>query len=350
MKKLIPFFIISFLFISCMSIDPVTPENLAKERDLEIYTTASDPLNLTDIFKKEFKKRGYAFHVVKSASSIPKNVSQKEATGSGFIVSPDGNIITNAHVIDNYETIFVIKDDKEYIANVIAKDQNNDLALINAPDLKVDDFLSIISLTEMKPGDKIYCIGYPLNSVLGNEARITDGIISAKSGIAGNNSIFQISAPIQPGNSGGPVINQEGNVVGVVVSKLDDLYGFVASGSIPQNVNFAIKSDIVNVLFADYLVKNKNKHTLSDAINCSVLIKNKNIIPEKNPKQNCYLKFEYNYVYDVVHYTLTLIKFELYDSETNELIESYNWTGMSFSGAETIAQKTVNDFLNKLEK
>ena len=103
-------------------------------------------------------------------------------------------------------------------------------------------------------------MGYPLAFVLSAEPRVTTGTVSAVSGIQGDCRVFQIEASVQPGNSGGPLLDDRGHVIGVVNSRLNDLAMVEATGSIPQNVNFAIKSSIVQI----FLDANKISYSTSD--------------------------------------------------------------------------------------
>ena len=96
----------------------------------------------------------------------------------------------------------------------------------------------------MRTGEDIAVYGFPLSGALSSNGNFTTGLIAATTGMQDNSSLLQISAPVQPGNSGGPVFDHSGNVVGVVVAKLNALAVAAAVKDIPQNVNFAIKSTV----------------------------------------------------------------------------------------------------------
>ncbi|MDX2001275.1 MAG: serine protease [Chitinophagales bacterium] len=156
-------------------------------------------------------------------------INTKKATGpkSGtcFLISDKGYFITNYHVVENAKEITIKGIDGDfttkYGATVIAEDQSNDLALLKISNKNVQFSLPpfAIRTTGIAQGEKIYAYGYPLTTAMGNEIKLTDGIISAKSGVQGDASKFQISAAVQPGNSGGPLIDEQGNVIGVVYAK-----------------------------------------------------------------------------------------------------------------------------------
>jgi S1-C subfamily serine protease/Holliday junction resolvasome RuvABC ATP-dependent DNA helicase subunit len=162
------------------------------------------------------------------------------SSGTGFFVTVDGYVVTNAHVVEGYEDAKVVCGLAEPIpAQVLARDAANDLALLKV-DITSDHVATLRA--GVRIGEEIAAFGYPLQGMLAAGGNFTFGNVSALAGFKNDSGLIQISAPIQPGNSGGPVVDQNGNVIGVVVSNL----GSHAKGT-AQNVNFAIK---VNVLTA----------------------------------------------------------------------------------------------------
>lgn len=164
------------------------------------------------------------------------------ASGSAFFVNNKGNIVTNNHVIERCSgPVKVLYNKKEYTAKVIAKDGTLDLAVLNS-DVKPNQYLKL----SKKSGDKldrVVAAGYPLGYKISDELKLTAGIVSATKGWKDNINEFQIDAALNPGNSGGPVVNDAGNLFGVAVAGLTDR----------QNLNFAIKSKAVK----DFLDVNK---------------------------------------------------------------------------------------------
>jgi S1-C subfamily serine protease len=170
----------------------------------------------------------------------------KVASGTGFFVSPQGHIVTNEHVIDGCTETKVHMKGKMYPSIMLAKDVKNDLALLqisNKPD-------TYFELNKGNPEllDDIFVAGYPFGNRLSSSLKITRGIVSSESGLADNFSEIQIDAALQPGNSGGPILNEYGNVVGVAVAKLDAEFALEEFGSLPENTNFGIKVSIVKSL------------------------------------------------------------------------------------------------------
>lgn len=152
--------------------------------------------------------------------------SAKLASGTGFGITRDGIIVTNFHVIDGAKTIKIrgVNSDfsKVYNAKLLFSDKNNDLALIQIDDEKFTLFDTIpytIKTGLAGVGENIFVLGYPLRATMGDEVKLTNGIISSKTGFQGDISLYQISAPVQPGNSGGPLFDSEGNVIGIVNAK-----------------------------------------------------------------------------------------------------------------------------------
>lgn len=177
----------------------------------------------------------------------PQQVRKEKgyATGTGFFVTNDGLIVTNFHVIEESKDITVIDtiNNKEYKAVVVQSDPSNDIAI-----LKIDAQSTQVPLSDRfntLKGDEVFTLGYPLVSIQGQEQKATFGHVNSLSGIKGDIRYAQIDVPIQPGNSGGPLFNNKGEVVGVTSATLNQLNTLKASGAIPQNVNFAVKVDYV---------------------------------------------------------------------------------------------------------
>lgn len=171
------------------------------------------------------------------SASLCEQLQQAEWTGSGFAIS-DGFIATNYHVINGAKTIRIRgvngKMNEAYKGYVVASDREHDLAIIRIVDKEFKKFDAIpycIGKSVPEVGDDVFVLGYPKTNTMGQEVKLTDGLISAASGFKGDKSMFQISAPVQPGNSGGPLFNSEGNVIGIVCAKHADT----------ENANYAIK-------------------------------------------------------------------------------------------------------------
>lgn len=159
-------------------------------------------------------------------------------SGSGFFIS-DRIIATNYHVVDNAQEIkIVVKDGtevKSYAAKVLVTDKTNDLALVSITDKEFNGVWDIpysLYLDTKEVGTSIFSMGYPMSNILGGEVKITDGIINSKTGYEGDIATYQISSPIQPGNSGGALFDKNGVLVGITNA------GVLSA----QNVGYAIKA------------------------------------------------------------------------------------------------------------
>lgn len=161
-------------------------------------------------------------------------------TGTGIFVTADGWLVTNAHVAGAGSRVMIKQGEQLLPAVLKQTDAANDLAL-----LKVEgefNALPIESSRSAALGASVFTIGFPNPSLQGFSPKMTKGEISSLAGAQDDPRYFQVSIPIQPGNSGGALVDASGNVVGVVTAKIDDLAAIQTSGAIPQNVNYAIKS------------------------------------------------------------------------------------------------------------
>ena len=199
-----------------------------------------------------------------SPSPAPTPAPQQEEprmakSGTGFFVTNDGRAITNAHVVRDCSEIHVGTGQGNFVdANLVARDTTNDLAL-----LKVDfNSTHVASLRfAVRLGENVEAFGYPLSQVLATTGNFTTGNVTALAGIGDDSRYIQISTPIQPGNSGGPLLDENGNLVGIVTSKLNVISALKNVGDIPQNVNFAIKASVA----ANFLQDNSVKFQIGEA-------------------------------------------------------------------------------------
>lgn len=175
------------------------------------------------------------------ANSQKQDKSQEsfnQWSGTGFALK-DGYIVTNYHVIEGANSITIQgvngNFNIQYNTSIVGTDKINDLALLKVTDPTFKGFGIIpysISSAISEVGEEIFVLGYPLTSTMGDEIKLTTGIISSKTGFQGDIALYQISAPIQPGNSGGPLFDKNGNVIGIVSAKHKDA----------ENVGYAVKT------------------------------------------------------------------------------------------------------------
>lgn len=157
------------------------------------------------------------------------------SSGSGVVVAPN-LVLTNDHVVSGCQQIKLT--DQQVAGRKIGGDSATDLALIST-DLQQSEFVLFAPGSTARLGQDVVVAGFPFGDVLGS-LNVTTGSVSADSGPRNNRSLFQVSAPVQPGNSGGPVLDSNGHLLGLVVSRMADLPTLEQYGSLPQNINFAI--------------------------------------------------------------------------------------------------------------
>ncbi|MBT3748109.1 MAG: trypsin-like serine protease [Bacteroidetes bacterium] len=161
------------------------------------------------------------------------------SSGTGFAINNSGYILTNNHVIENAGTITVKGINSDFRtsleARVVVRDKNNDLALLKIIDEThmMTSTPYVLNPTLSEVGETVFALGYPLRATMGDEIKLTNGIISSRTGFQGDVTSYQVSVPVQPGNSGGPLFDSNGNVIGVISSK--------HIGA--ENVSYAIKID-----------------------------------------------------------------------------------------------------------
>lgn len=176
---------------------------------------------------------------------------QGNLIGTAFAVTDQGHFVTAFHVVKGQSELYVVNMEQKKLhrAELLASDEANDLALLKttfaAKPLRLSQWSSVPT------GLEVFVIGYPQPKLLGTSKKITTGIINGSRG-SDNSRLFQTSAEVQKGNSGGPVLAPDGSVVGVVTSKLNALTVAEKTKDLPQNVNFALKSSVL----AEFLSQN----------------------------------------------------------------------------------------------
>ena len=228
--------------------------SLAKERNLSCGIKQNNSQNI--ILENDDKKN----------KKINKEAS---FSGSGFFISKLGYILTNNHVVSNCKKITIGENvDNQYEAQLLNADKKNDLALLRTTtsDLASSETKSLIKKLstqklgieivplataglmrsdDVELGEDIVVAGFPYGDIFSKDIKVTFGNVNSTKGVGDDSSQFQIQAPVQIGNSGGPIYDKYGNIVGVVVAQLDKLKMAKTIGSLPENVNFGIKASTV---------------------------------------------------------------------------------------------------------
>lgn len=184
-----------------------------------------------------------------SGKSRPSGENKLKGTGSGFLMTNSGLIVTNYHVVEDANRIEIAFPEKNITKTAIIriKDKKNDLVILEIKDFSYSVIsnqpipFSFADANSIKIGQEVFTLGFPLGDIMGTKSRLSTGRINSLFGIQDDPRLLQVSNPLQPGNSGGPLFNYKGELVGIVVSSLSSKYFYENVGIIPQNVNFAIK-------------------------------------------------------------------------------------------------------------
>jgi S1-C subfamily serine protease len=350
----------------CATVHGATKDNasFAKYKKVYLLKFHDDPRRIMPNVQQRLAALG--FEVVVADEHSPIGGRQ----GTGFIISPDGYLLTSAHVVGKQPEATVWLDGTQYAAEVVYAEGDVDddedpddedleeledrrgikaameASLNSKRNRPIDEDISEqdLALLKIQPpgqpltvasfarepeyrmGQEVYTIGYPLTDILGDKPRLNKGLISSTVGIRDNPQFVQMSAEIQPGNSGGPLLNQDGQVVGIVQMTLDPMSVLEQTGSsLPQNVNFAAKQAVIT----EFLARAKEKAAPSlrqgeampfDEVQRAIVQVHSGRVPEgfkQEPKLVCAVS--YSYLGDVWHRFQTL-DIVFHDHDTQEAL------------------------------
>lgn len=211
-------------------------ELAGKNRDIVSRRMSPEQIAEAQRLTREWKP-GQHTESSSSTGGTSGGAMEKALTGTAFVVSSQGHLLTNRHVVGNCQQVRLAGSDKPL--RVLPQDEANDLALLQMTD-KPKAVAVFRATNDLRQGEDIAAYGYPLLGALAAGGNLSPGVVSALAGLGNNTSQIQITAPVQQGNSGGPVLDGKGQVVGVVVQKLNAVKVAKLTGDVPQNVNFAI--------------------------------------------------------------------------------------------------------------
>jgi S1-C subfamily serine protease len=217
--------------------DENAKKNIAVERLLTRQQIAEGQRLARNFKPREMPSEG------SDSSSAGIARTRPESSGTGFFITEDGYLITNEHVAGNGAQVRLVTSAGLISAKVIKTDAANDLALLKAEGKFTA--LPVAASRSMKLGGTVATVGFPNIGLQGFAPKFARGEIGSLSGLEDDARYFQISVPVQPGNSGGALVDERGNVVGVVSGKLNPKATLFTSGSLPENVNYAVKSSFL---------------------------------------------------------------------------------------------------------
>ena len=348
MKRLfyITILAITILFCSCQTAkeeftDFRFPKSTTMDGTVFWIDLENDPLDLSATIASALENRGFEVRLVSGIDKIQDyDDIATVRTGTAFSVSAN-MLVTNSHVVGNAEKVKVLYDGKFVDADIVLNEADIDIAVLKLDDIEFPYAFDIGKVPEK--GSDISVMGYPLPEVMGHECKLTNGIINAVSGLDDTVTKMQISAEIQPGNSGGPVFTDDFTVVGVATEKLSDFYAMYNVGTIPQTVNYAIKGEVLDFVLKDLITENSNAEkvdNLEKAEQAVFLVEsgNDNLIYDD-------ILINISYVYDFLpesiglfttwpedSYFVESMVVSLFDSSGNELGKL---TESSYAGEET---------------
>ena len=233
------------------------------------------------------------FTLMVAVLAMSAGIAYGQASGTGFFITTDGYFVTNQHVVESAKSLVIrTANGKSYPAEVVRVDSANDLAILKAEG--TFRALPVQNSQSVRRGDKVFTLGFPNPFLQGVEPKYTDGVISSLTGVRDKPNNYQISVALQPGNSGGPLISSQGNVVGIVVAKLNVEAALKSAGAMPENVNYAVKSNYLlelistlpNVRTAMLAVRLKPVGDMSDLAvlaEAAVGLVKVELIPENKP-------------------------------------------------------------------
>lgn len=232
------------------------------ERALDTRIAAESEMTPAEIAEAQRLSSGWKVGTVLARESgsagagkqpaLPGSLTKKN-TGTAFIVNAAGHAITNHHVVEGCTEVRA--ESRDGVVKVVTSDVINDLAQLQIPGAVSAQATIASEPAKLRQGEDIVVFGFPLNAVLSSGGNLTPGVVSALTGLGNNTNQIQITAPIQPGSSGSPVINRKGEVVGVVSMKLSDSKMAKATGQVGQNVNFAVSGQTLKTFLDTHKVE-----------------------------------------------------------------------------------------------
>ena len=209
----------------------------------------TSPLPAAELYRRARK----SVVVLSSLYYCTKCTRLHATVAGGVVVGNSGEVLTNAHVVDDLSRVRVMTRTGTLPAWVVHRDTSNDLALLKVTGSFKS--LPVISSSRLREGNKVFTFGHPNPDIQGLDPVHTAGDIIRLAGVGDDPRTLQISAAIQPGNSGGPLVNEHGNVVGVVVARAGALKLLAKNATLPQNVNYAVRSTRLLLLLEEHIPK-----------------------------------------------------------------------------------------------
>ena len=279
-----------------------------------------DPRKAIPKVAERLKALGFDVHMPTAGEPIATQ-------GSGLVVDTNGAVLTCAHVLSGKSNATVWIGGARFDANVVRADTNRDIAILRLqPSTNIFTPLTFAAETNLSMGQDVFAMGFPLSDVLGRSPRLTKGLLSSTVGMEDDTNFVQISAEVQSGSSGGPLLNERGEVIGLVSSTLNPVSVLLRTGgTLPQNVNFAAKGSVVR----DFLSESKITPRVAmsgasangfDKVKESIaLVRAGYVSPEGLRKKEMVCNVKYAYFWDV-WYRFRAFQIDFIDFKTGDQI------------------------------
>ncbi len=310
---------------------------------MTLFEPSADPRGVQPKVVSFLQSMGFEVVLLKKDQSF-------EPQGSGFVLSREGHILTCAHLVKDKKDATVWISGKRFEADVIKQDVEKDLAIlkIRPPGGLVLKPLKVAGEDKVSMGEDVFTMGFPMSKVLGNAPRLTKGLVNSTVGFKDNPDQLQVSAEIQPGNSGSPLFNNRREVIGVVTSTLNPLNVMAKSGGLlPQNVNFAIKTGPIRT----FLEQSGFSHTQSGEISNpssfeeakdSIVQVYGGIVPDEKPSE-LVCTIHYQYFWDL-WWRFRVLRIRFYDMETGKLLlEAGQYRDTLFTTEDVVLNRTLEE-------
>ena len=314
---------LAFTLTGCVTpqVETQPGAKLESYRKVYLIESSEDPRQVEPRVCSRLEQAG--FQVVAVQPDSPPTDIQ----GSGFLVTTNGHLLTCAHIVGSQARATAWINGRRFVCRVLACDTNLDLALLlTEPEHPPFRPLQLESGTNYRMGEEAFSLGFPLADILGFSPRLNKGMISATVGMGDDPKSIQFSAPVQPGDSGGPLLNSKSEVIGVITSTLNPMKVLVRSGGkLPQNVNFAIKTGPIREFLATAKIAasspsdEKRSMTFDEAQESLGLVRAGEVTEEELKQPTLICVCRYISFWDM-WYRFRAVEIRFYDGQNGDLV------------------------------
>ena len=309
-----------------------------------------DPRQALVKVKRELEREGYPVTVLDEKSEI------KDSQGTAFLISSKGHLLTCNHVLSSATLATVWMAGKQVHVKVVKIDEKLDLAILLLPEGASQNLEPLPFYVESRPiiGEEVFAIGFPLAKLLGSRPRLSKGLVSAEAGFKDNEDQVQISAEIQPGNSGGPLMDDRGAIIGIIQQSINPMRVYSDSGTLPQNINFALKNEKVLTFLKEadipIIKATTNWKRPFDMVQKSVFkIQAGKALPDAELKNILFCTIQYSYLWDIV-FRFNAFHLTFYDYASGDMLfTAGQYRDNPLLSMDTVVQRTIREVVKNLK-